>query len=282
MDAAATDALRAPLRRKTNGFRPSYTKEVADMIKYSFAVIRLAALVVQPSLAQDLEATEPNEEDLAWKDVDGMDREDLTAFLRDFPTGTHAEKANFYLALVEKIAAIQDQHEEPEFLIVFEEFGERWKAWEARRPDRGSVGIFSKKTDSGATLGIFSPLGGPTTFSFDEYGTPVIPTGDGSLVAVRTNGLQFEWVEGLSIKTPGDSPVYFGVIDDLGLAYLHGEGTVYLGEEQFDLPGAKRQGPGRASDGSNVGFRGLLGGAILMLLAVVAVAVYIKSKRRAS
>jgi len=249
------------------------------MARLSSPIVLLTALAVYQALAQDLDLQETNAEGLAWQQVNGMDRTDLTSFLRDFPTGEHAEKARLYLSLQERIASIRDRNEEPEFVIFFGEFGERWQAWEARRPDQGSVGIFLKKTDTGATLGIFSPVGGPTTFSFDEYGIPVIPTGDGSLVAIRTNGLQFEWVDGLSIQTPGDNPLYFGVLGDVGLTYLHGQGTVYVSDEQFDLPGAQRQYSGRVSGDLTAGFWRILGMAAAVFLLGSAIYLYVKYKR---
>jgi len=240
------------------------------MTKLLPVLIVIATAIVIPALAQeDGKQEQATPEDLAWDQVDGMEPAALEAFLRKFPNGEHAQKAQIFLSFHKRISALQSKQEQPGFVIPFSEFGERWESWESRRPERSALGIFSKKTDTGATLGIFSPLGGPNTISFDEYGIPVVPTGDGSLVAVRTNGLRFEWVEPVAIETPGDEPLYFAVIRDIGLVYLKGEGTVYLSEGQFALPEADSQRAGPKAATSKGGSRVVIGigiGAALILL----------------
>lgn len=242
------------------------------------AVIAIAT--VMPALSQDAGMQEQaTPEDLAWDQVDGMESAALDAFLKKFPNGKHAEKAQLFVSFHKRISALRNQQEQPGFVIPFSEFGERWESWESRRPERSALGIFSKKTDTGSTLGIFSPLGGPNTISFDEYGIPVVPTGDGSLVAVRTNGLRFEWVEPVAIETPGDEPLYFAVIRDSGLVYLHGAGTVYLSEGQFALPEADSQRAGRKAATSIGSSRVVVGIGIALALLCLAIW-YLRSRGR--
>ena len=175
-------------------------------------------------------------EEIEWRQVDGLDPASLEAFLERFPMGQHAQKAQLFLSFHRKIEALQNQREKPEFVIPFSEFGERWKSWQSRRPERSTLGIFAKQNATGASLGFFSPLGGTNRLSFDELGNPVAPTGDGSVIAFRTNGFLFSWVDSIALQTPGDEPLYFAVIRNLGLAYLHGRGTVFVNQRRFSLP----------------------------------------------
>ena len=54
------------------------------------------------------------------------------------------------------------------------------------------------------------------------------PTGNGSVIGFRTGGLKFELFKGIIFETPGNEPMYFGVIKGKGLVHLKGEGKVAL------------------------------------------------------
>jgi hypothetical protein len=97
------------------------------------------------------------------------------------------------------------------------------------------IGYFVAKGENYNSLGWFSPeplsggkTGGGKTISFDERGILTSPTGDGSIIAFRTGGLKFELFKGFVFETPGDEPMYFGVIEGKGLVHLKGMGKVTL------------------------------------------------------
>jgi hypothetical protein len=171
----------------------------------------------------------------AWEEVDSLDTKSLQQFLKKFPDGGLATDAKLALELQKKISAIKTGKSKDSFIITFDVLGERWKGWQKRNPDKGVVGYFAEKGPQSTELGWFSPAalsggktGGRGTISFDEYGVLTSPTGDGSVIAFRTSGLKFELFEGIVFETPGDDPMYFGVVEGKGLVHLKGVGKVSL------------------------------------------------------
>ena len=61
----------------------------------------------------------------------------------------------------------------------------------------------------------------------------VTPTGDGSIIAFRTNGLWLVYLGHILFKTPTDCSLYFGVVEGKGLVYLMGTGEVVLPDGQI-------------------------------------------------
>ncbi len=171
----------------------------------------------------------------AWEEVDSYRKQSLQDFLKSFPEGNLAQQAKIAIELQNKLAALNERKSEPGFAISLDMLGERWKAWQKRIPEKGVIGYFTKNSEGISKLGWFSPKpfsGGKTprrvTYSFDERGILISPTGYGSIVAFRTYGLKFELFKGLVFETPGDEPMYFGVIEGKGLVHLKGTGKVTL------------------------------------------------------
>jgi hypothetical protein len=174
-------------------------------------------------------------EQKAWEEVDSFNKQSLKDFMERFPESNLAQQAKTAIELQDKLAALNERMSEPDFAISLDMLGEKWKEWQKRTPGKGIIGYFTKKSEGISKLGWFSPKpfsGGKTprqdTFSFDERGILISPTGDGSIVAFRTYGLKFELFKGLLFETPGDEPMYFGVIEGKGLVYLKGTGKVTL------------------------------------------------------
>ena len=167
----------------------------------------------------------------AWGEVNSMDATSLHGYLETFPDGQHADEAKIYLSMHNKIAAIKNNQEKPDFVIPFQQFGERWESWKKSKPEKGILGIFVGKTDFGLSKGVFRAMGGgKTSFGvyLDAYGTPAAPTGEGSIIAFQTNGLKLEYIGSIIFETPGDEAIYFGVVHGVGLVHLHGEGKVTM------------------------------------------------------
>ena len=174
-------------------------------------------------------------EQQAWEEVDSFNEQSVEEFLQGFPSGELAKQANMALELQRKMMEIRSGKSKSEFVIPFSVLGEQWENWQKRNPDKGVVGYFAKKGEKYNSLGWFLPdplsggkTGGSKTISFDSRGLLTSPTGDGSIVAFRTGGLQFELFKGLIFKTPGDEPMYFGVVGGNGLVHLSGAGMVTL------------------------------------------------------
>ena len=174
-------------------------------------------------------------EQKAWEDVNSLNKKSLQDFLKNFPDGELTKEARAAIELQDKITGIREGKARDAFTISFDVLGEKWKAWQKRRPEKGVVGYFAEKGDGMSTIGIFTPKpfsGGKTPgrgiLSFDERGILVSPTGDGSIVAIRTDGLKLEWFSGLVFETPTEEPIYFAVIEGKGLIHLKGAGKVTL------------------------------------------------------
>jgi len=164
-------------------------------------------------------------EEQAWAKVEEMEAESLEQFLKAFPNGEHAGEAKLYLSLHTKMAAIRAKKAKPAFVIPFEKLGQRWEGWKQRRPEKSAVGVYC----NGSTIGIFAALG-CMTISMDWSSMPITPTGDGSVLALKTYGLPFSYINGIVFQSAGgaDSVLYFGVVHGVGLVHLHGKGKVIM------------------------------------------------------
>lgn len=187
------------------------------------------------AFAQAQESKKDTPEKVAWQQVDCLSPQSLEEFIKKFPTGTHAEEARLGLTLQKRIVAAKTDTSTAVFAIPFETLGQRWQYWQKRRPEKGVMGYFIDKSEKGegyTSLGWFSPLTGGKTpgahsLSFDGTGMMMSPTGDGSIIAFRTNGLKTDFF-GTTIETPGKEPIVFGVLAGKGLVYLSGPGKVML------------------------------------------------------
>jgi len=173
-------------------------------------------------------AGEDNAEEAAYRATDYFSVESLQSFLNRFPNGRYADNADLGLALLKRLALIKGGKVKPALVIPFEVLGPRWEGWKKRVPERGCVGYFLHRVEGGWTMGFFAPIGFPKSVSFDEYATLCSATGDGSIVGFQTEGREFEYLNGIVMRCSANNIMYFAVVGDLGLVYLHGQGDVRL------------------------------------------------------
>lgn len=202
---------------------------------YTMMCLVVATTMSMASWVAAQEEKPKTPEQKAWEEVDSFSIQSLQDFLKRFPEGSLAQQAKTAIELQDKLAAFNEIKPETSVTISVDMLGERWNAWQKRMPGKGIIGYFTKKGEGINKIGRFTPKpfsGGKTphqdTFSFDERGILISPTGDRSIVAFRTYGLKFELFKGFLFETPGDEPMYFGVIEGKGLVYLKGTGTVTL------------------------------------------------------
>jgi len=185
---------------------------------------------------------EKTPEDLAWEEVNCLDLPALEAFLQAFPDGEHAEDAQLAKTLQETMAAIRADQLEPKYVVPFAALGDYWQYWKSQAQAEGFtagiLGYFAQPTEIDGQPAISSGISflfsiatpysgsGPGAILFDAYGNAMCPTNDGSIVAFTTNGLDFGFLGEVVFKTSGDEPIFFGVIDEIGLVHLLGEGEV--------------------------------------------------------
>ena len=205
-------------------------KSVIIMFMYCVAVIGIAAT----SWAAEQEKPRTLEQK-AWDEVDSLDKESLQDFLARFPDGGLAKQAKVAIELQDKFTKIKEGKPESAFTVSLDLLGDTWKGWQKRNSStsKGVIGYFTKKGGKYNTLGWFRPdplSGGKTpgsnTVSFDSRGLMTSPTGGGSIIAFRTDGLKFELFNGIVFQTPGNEPMYFGVLEGKGIVHLKGEGAV--------------------------------------------------------
>lgn len=183
-----------------------------------FSSLCVEASTPEPTPKQDAEAQ-------AWMNVEEMEAASLEQFLKEFPNGQHAGEAKLYLSLHNKMAAIRAKKQKPTFVIPFEKLGQRWEGWKQRRPEKSAVGVYRNSS----TIGIFAALG-CMTISMDWSSIPITPTGDGSILALKTYGLPFSYINNIVFQggSGEDDILYFGVVHGVGLVHLHGKGKVIM------------------------------------------------------
>ena len=180
----------------------------------------------------------------AWAEVNSMSQSSLKSFLEKYSTGRLAQQAKVAVELQEMILQIENHKSEGAFIIPFSVLGEKWEAWQRTNPQKGAIGYYAKSisvviddnVQQDREYGCFSPepfTGGKTlsinSLPPDELGLLACPTGDGSIIAFRTDGSAFPFTRtDLLIETSGDAPIYFAVIKRIGLVHLAGVGKVTL------------------------------------------------------
>ena len=175
-----------------------------------------------------------------------------------------AKEKDVWSDLNKRIQLYRDKKEKPTFVIPFEKLGDRWKSWE-KFNKKGKLGYYAKKKSTlievgllpmgsdkidvevgleyGNWLGGWSLEPGVQTYTntsqfynlalitmntTTEYVVPPhgrAPTGDGSIIAFKTDGLILLWLNFMKLISEEDSTLYFGVIKNLGgLVHLQGKG----------------------------------------------------------
>lgn len=140
-----------------------------------------------------------------------MERASLQQFLKEFPKSSHSEEATRYVAMHQTMSDIKEGKRKLTSGITNEQLGPTWQSWKRRYPYVESSGIFIERTDTGTTMGIFRPLGGgatPSGMAFDENQTPMLPTGTGSIVGIKTGGIKMHYL-GLVFETVDEQALIF-------------------------------------------------------------------------
>lgn len=118
-------------------------------------------------------------------------------------------------------------------VIPFEKLGPRCVRWQKNYFEKGILGYYAAKHGDAVVAGVM-PMGSGS-ISFDEYGMPVAPTADSSIIAFATNGLKLVWLNNVTFVSDSNTTLYFAVIkNEGGLAHLYGNGKCIMsdGEEK--------------------------------------------------
>lgn len=159
----------------------------------------------------------------AWQKITCMDTQSLQAYVNAFPSGAYANDTQLIISLIQKIERIKNGRLKPGFTISFEQLGERWQSWKKSPAETGALGIYRDDR----SMGVFTTVPG-CSIIFDSVGIPALPTGDGSILAVRTAGNPLEYFKGIVMESYGDEVLYFAVIEGKGLVHIHGFGKVTM------------------------------------------------------
>lgn len=224
------------------------------LIKNLSIVFIIVFLIQLSILPQDLDST--SVEDLAWEKVDGMEIEPLEKFIKLFPEGTHINDAKALLLMQNRMKLYRQRKKQPKYIITFKQMGERWldsKKVEKEKGGKDIIGFsfikdafYSGTSDQQIGFGFFQPLGkGSGTITMAKHGVPALPTKDGSILAIKTYGMNTKdalrelgaidtFFGGYHFITSGaefswkglDGAVFFGVIKNIGFVHLYGDVTV--------------------------------------------------------
>ncbi len=195
------------------------------------------AALTQPPLQAESpqeERDKPAPEKEAWQKVDNMNSAALEEFLKKYPGGESAADAKLQLGLHKKIQDIRKGRIKPHWVVSFEELGERWKYWQEANPRIDALGVYRNES----TAGIFRSLGSGSIRT-DYSGMPMMPTGDSSILGIKTFGLPYRYIGDLVFQTENDGIMYFGVIHGKGLVHLYGKGSVTTPDGNIQLMNAQ-------------------------------------------
>ena len=181
-------------------------------------------------LGQNPPAADKEQEALqAWSDVDKQSITSLEQFLTKYTDSPTAADAQLFLSLARKVQAIKSGNAKPAVVIPFASLPEKWNRWKKEYAFGGAAGF--KHTATGDTL--FLPSG--CMFRFDDTGSPVLPTNDGSILIFKSEEPNPRWADvaevflnGVMVQSEGQEPIYFAVLEKLGIVHLQGKCTVTM------------------------------------------------------
>lgn len=182
--------------------------------------LKVTPILLPPTPAGTVPTLAKDEEE-AWLALQCGDVKSLQDYLVSYPNSTNSQDIELYLALYKRIDEIKNGQFESALIIPFTDLGDKWEDWKIRLPEKGAVGYFR----TAASMGIFY-IPACRSISMDSYGMPVTPTGDGSIVGFRTDGLQLVYINSIVMQSAEGDILHFAVIDELGLVHLRGKGTV--------------------------------------------------------
>lgn len=176
-------------------------------------IVSIQLILTFPSLS--IADQNKSSDEALWRSIDIFSSTSLNKYISEMPKGKYIDKAQNYLFLQKKIQEYKNMKNKPSFTIPFEKLEPDWRNWRKRMSYLAGVSILSKKGKI-----FFYPLHPSQGVGFDEYGA-IGPTKNESILMFATKFSISEIVfEGAS-----EDPLYFVVLDKLGLVYLSGKGT---------------------------------------------------------
>ena len=165
----------------------------------------------------------------AWSELDKLSINALEGFIARYPKAKVVEDAKLYLSLAEQIASIQAKKMLPTFTLPFEQLPNKWNEW--RKSYSYGSAIILKHTAKGDTLVL--PHG--FMVRFDDVGMLVLPTKNGSILIFKSETPHPKWTDvgtiflnGTIVESDSNEPIYFGVMEGLGLFHLRGKCKITL------------------------------------------------------
>jgi len=181
----------------------------------------------------------------AWCDVDKQSVPALEAFLAKYrdskaqhlddadltkykdSKAQHLDDAELFLSLAKKVQEIKSGKTKPSFVIPFDKLPEKWTKWKKEYPYGGALSF----RHTGRSEAVSLPRG--CRVRMDNVGSPTLPTDDGSILMFKTEVANAKWSDvadvflgGYLIEAKGKDPIYFAVIQSLGIAHLQGACSV--------------------------------------------------------
>jgi hypothetical protein len=222
-----------------------FTRRVTPRTKkrHLYLAIAVCFVVCTPLFAQT--STDSLAEETSWEKVSPFDTKSISSFLKDFPNGNHIEDAKLLFLLQSKLQAIKRKKVKPEFTIPIAKIKQRWSDSKEFDSTRHFMGWGIEKKSWGPAFFVFSPMGKTKeTVKMVHHQLPALPTRDGSILAIKTYGLnsKVEFTKmgaenifgGYHFLTPAlevswidrRGAMYFGAIENVGFVYLHGVGKI--------------------------------------------------------
>jgi len=191
------------------------------------------------------ETSQKTEED-AWINTYIFSKKALVNFLAQYPSGKYATRTILYISLCEKMESLGEKKKKPEFVIPFEKLGHIWeqcrKINKERKTEKAIVGLLVGMVRGEEMVGYeIRRNAGPGPILIDIHNRPILPTKDGSIIFFKTDGLKYEFLNGIVIQGISDEAIYFGVIEGIGLVHLRGRGKVITPDgKEVELPARQK------------------------------------------
>jgi len=210
---------------------------VAVILSFTLAVLAHSIAPCGEAIRNPAFASSPSgaeNEETSWAQVKKTNRESLQSFLIAFPDGKYSETARTLVLLLDKMGAIRAGQSRPTAMIAFEKLMPTWRDW--KETYKNSGGFYKFYEQNGpvrlADTTLIDSQTGAIAY-VNSKGSWVGPTADDSIIMFQSkddkslNSPDGDYLLcGIRVRVTSQKPMYWGVIDGIGLVHLQGAGEV--------------------------------------------------------
>ncbi len=196
-------------------------------------------LYAEAEKKHDAKIEDMKEMETEWDKIDRFSVETVRNFIARFPKEKIPKEILDRSELMNTMEAIESG-KASSVVIPFSSLAPWVEKWAKENTEKTVILYVAKKEGKNTVYRVGTTLAEPGAQTIMRRGFMCPPMGRGTIVAFRTNGLKFQWPEGGTIVSEGNSTLYFGILPKkAGLVLLKGKGNFITNDNKTIRLGGK-------------------------------------------